>query len=80
QAFEIVKKAVKDIPFKEVDEVFSWSEDFGQFSQIFPSCFVGLGAGVKQAQLHNENYDFPDAILEDGIQYFKSIINAANNE
>tara|TARA_B100001063_G_scaffold204776_1_gene199441 strand:+ start:6480 stop:7607 length:1128 start_codon:yes stop_codon:yes gene_type:complete len=80
QAYKIVKKAATEMNSKEVKEIFPWSEDFGHFSSLFPTCFLGLGAGKKQPQLHNEDYDFPDEILEDGITIFKNIIEEANNE
>lgn len=80
KAYNIVKKAAVKMNNKEVKEVFPWSEDFGHFSSHFPTCFLGLGAGKNQPQLHNEDYDFPDEILEDGIKIFKNIIEEANNE
>ena len=34
----------------------------------------GLGAGINNPALHNSLYDFPDEILETGIDMFKKII------
>lgn len=46
---------------------FPWSEDFGFFTQKFKGSFFGIGSGKEYPQLHSENYDFPDEILEQGI-------------
>lgn len=58
-------------------EPFSWSEDFGHFSQAFSGAMFGLGAGVDQPALHAETYDFPDDIIETGIKMFMQIIKEA---
>jgi amidohydrolase len=80
EAYQIVEQASAQMNRKIVNEVFPWSEDFGQFSSLFPTCFLGLGAGENQAQLHNEDYDFPDDILSEGIQLFKTTLLKSNNE
>lgn len=56
-------------------EPFRWSEDFGRFGAVCPVGFFGLGSGYAQPALHNPEYDFPDAILEAGINMFAEIIN-----
>jgi metal-dependent amidase/aminoacylase/carboxypeptidase family protein len=35
----------------------------------------GLGAGMETPALHNADYDFPDEIIETGINMFQSIIS-----
>ena len=55
-------------------EPFRWSEDFGRFGAVCPIGFFGLGSGYAQPALHNPEYDFPDAILETGIDMFMEII------
>lgn len=47
---------------------FSWGEDFGQFLSLFRGAFFGLGAGHDVAPLHHPDYDFPDALIENGCQ------------
>lgn len=66
---EIIRK---EIPF-------SWSEDFGVFTNRYPGALFGLGAGVNLPQLHNEKYNFPDKLLEKGTMMFYSIINKLLN-
>jgi len=77
---EIVEKSISQLKLRRqtVSHPFPWSEDFGQFSQQFPLCLFGLGSGEKQAQLHQEDYDFPDDILETGVSMFQQIITEAN--
>jgi len=38
----------------------------------------GLGAGVSQAPLHNPDYDFPDEIIETGINMFYTVYKIIN--
>ncbi|MGB1696778.1 MAG: M20 metallopeptidase family protein [Thermoplasmatota archaeon] len=47
-----------------------WSEDFGHFTSKWPGALVLLGAGVSQPALHAPTYDFPDALLERGVQFW----------
>lgn len=76
EAVTYVKKAARaaGLPLKELHEPFRWSEDFGWYGRSCPTAFVGLGAGVQQAALHHPDYDFPDAILADGLSLFTSLI------
>ncbi|MGK7397162.1 MAG: amidohydrolase [Candidatus Cyclobacteriaceae bacterium M3_2C_046] len=53
---------------------FKWSEDFGHYNRVCPASFFGLGAGNQTPDLHNENYDFPDQLIETGINLFYRII------
>jgi len=73
--FKIVEEtAIKSkIKFETLKSPFRWSEDFGHFSNISKSAFFGIGSGVDHPQLHNENYDFPDEIIEVGIKMFYGI-------
>lgn len=55
-------------------EPFRWSEDFGHFTNHYKGAIFGLGAGLKHAQLHNSDYDFPDQIIGRGIKMLYGII------
>lgn len=61
-----------DIDF--LDNPFSWSEDFSLFLQRYPGALFGLGSGINSPDLHNENYDFPDELLETGVKIFCDLI------
>ena len=53
---------------------FKFGEDFGWFSQKYKSAMFGIGAGLHTPSLHQADYDFPDEIIETGINMFSSII------
>ena len=74
---EALRKVAKELDFQAIDQArpFRWGEDFGAFSQQFPSLMFGLGAGEDQPVLHHPEYDFPDEIIPDGIRVFYSLIH-----
>ena len=53
---------------------FRFGEDFGWFSRKYKVGMFGIGAGLDLPALHHEDYDFPDEIIETGINMFKEII------
>jgi len=59
----------KNIPFK-------FGEDFGWFSEKYKATMFGIGAGLESPALHQANYDFPEEILETGMNMFKGIIDS----
>lgn len=60
--------------FTEKKEPFKWSEDFGHFSDKYPSCYFGIGAGKDTPALHNPDYDFPDDITEGATKLLINIV------
>jgi amidohydrolase len=58
-----------------LDEPFPFGEDFGAYSQVIPSCFFGLGAGINQPPLHHPDYDFPDELIEPAVKLWRCLIN-----
>ena len=52
---------------------FQWGEDFGLFTEHLPGAMFGLGAGEDTPALHHVDYDFPDAIIPQGIELFYGI-------
>ncbi|HPF89758.1 MAG TPA: amidohydrolase [Flavobacteriales bacterium] len=73
---DLVRAAVQaaGLHLSEADHPFKWGEDFGLFTQRFPGCMFGIGAGEDTPALHNPDYDFPDAIIPQGIAVFERII------
>ncbi|MBU2976496.1 amidohydrolase [Zobellia sp. B3R18] len=59
---------------------FKFGEDFGWFSKEYKTAMFGLGAGIETPALHNSDYDFPDEIIETGINMFRSIISTILEE
>ena len=67
----VVQAAQKlGLSLTEKPEPFRWSEDFGLFSQVCPSFLFGLGSGENCPQLHEGTYDFPDELIETGVEMF----------
>lgn len=56
-------------------EPFRWSEDFGYFTDRFNGAFFGLGSGLSQPQLHESDYDYPDALIDIGARLYRAIID-----
>jgi len=57
-------------------EPMSFSEDFAHFSNIVPGCFFLLGNGTEGSHgkpLHSSNYDFNDALLSIGANFWASL-------
>ena len=46
------------------------SEDFGLFGRGAKSAMFYLGSGMDSPQLHNPDFDFPDALIEPGARVF----------
>lgn len=59
----------------DLSEPFRWSEDFGYYGPHIKSLYFGIGAGMDCAPLHDPNYDFPDELIETGIQVFIGLLN-----
>lgn len=77
---EAVARAVADVDGSGIDTdhpPMGFSEDFGQFLQHRPGCFVLIGNGTEAphgATLHNPGYDFNDAALPFGVAYWTSLV------
>lgn len=57
---------------------FAFSEDFAQFLRHRPGCFMVMGNGTQgshAASLHNPHYDFNDATLPVGVEYWVHLVN-----
>ncbi len=80
ECFRFVEQAAKQNNYKldYIEKPFSWSEDFGYFAQEYKTALFGLGSGVSQPPLHNPDYDFPDEIIETGINMFYTIYKIIN--
>jgi metal-dependent amidase/aminoacylase/carboxypeptidase family protein len=55
----------RDIPF-------AWSEDFGHFTARHRGALFGLGAGESVPPLHHPEYDFPDGLIEPGVNLLET--------
>ena len=62
------------VPHEILDEPVRWSEDFGVFADCSQIAYFFLGSGEDHAQLHNPDYDFPDALLPTGVAIYARIV------
>jgi amidohydrolase len=76
EAVTILAEACADqsVACKLSDEPQRFSEDFGQFGKSAKSAMFWLGAGQDHPQLHNPDYDFPDALIPVGTGVFLAAI------
>ncbi|SMO80659.1 amidohydrolase [Fodinibius sediminis] len=76
RAVDIICRAAEDcdLEISEKQTPFSWSEDFGHFTQEIPGAMFGLGIGSEHPALHAEQYDFEDAVISSGVLMFMQII------
>jgi amidohydrolase len=81
KASEDVRKAASSLNYEmiELNEAFRWSEDFGYFTNEFKGALFGIGSGANHPQLHNPDYDFPDELLEIGVNMFLEILESIGN-
>ena len=74
---EAVLKTAKRSGLKTNEcEPMSFSEDFSHFSNSVPGCFLLLGNGTDGANnkpLHSNDYDFNDALLPIGSDFWASL-------
>lgn len=66
--------AAVGFPMAQLTKPQRWSEDFGQFSKQAKAAMFWLGSGLDQPQLHNPDYDFPDASIPVGVAIFSRVI------
>jgi amidohydrolase len=77
-AIEIASRAAIQLGLAhcEMDSPMRWSEDFGRFGLAgAKSAMLFIGSGEAQPQLHNPNFDFPDALTPVGVSLFLAVIN-----
>ena len=77
---ELVEQAARDLKLSvnNIKEPFPWSEDFGRFGSLCPTCLFGLGCGFEHEPLHSPTYDFEDEIIDTGIDVFEKIVSFLN--
>ncbi|MDX1542793.1 MAG: amidohydrolase [Christiangramia sp.] len=78
---DLILRASKEFHYKliEQEHPFRFGEDFGWFSKRTKAAMFGLGAGTNSPSLHHSDYDFPDEIIETGINMFSGILENLMN-
>jgi len=62
------------LPLVRAESPFRWSEDFGHFCEAMPGALFGIGAGEDHPPLHHPDYDFPDLVLETGVDFLEAAL------
>ena len=63
------------IPWSDTNLPLRGSEDFGRFgADRTRAAMLFLGSGAKHPQLHNPDYDFPDALIPLGARLFHRVM------
>lgn len=59
---------------ERLKEPMRWSEDFGWYLMKTKGAFFGVGDGEDYAQLHTQDYEFPDGIMGNALRLFTGLI------
>ena len=59
---------------ERLKEPMRWSEDFGWYLMMTKGAFFGIGDGEAYAQLHTQDYEFPDGIMGNAVRLFAGLI------
>ncbi len=78
-AVQMVRDAARNhnLEYVEMTESNPWGEDFGAITSNVRGVMFGLGAGEKNPDLHNPDYDFPDELIGTGAAMFIDLIRQA---
>ncbi|WP_068304789.1 amidohydrolase [Pararhodobacter sp. CCB-MM2] len=76
EAVAVLARALEaeGIPHEPGDLPMRASEDFGRFGSVSKSAMFLLGSGVDCPALHTQTYDFPDALIPQGVAVFHRAI------
>lgn len=77
EATHIARQAAKRLGHRlhEMPAPMRWSEDFGRIGGTgAKAAMLYVGAGENHPQLHNPDYDFPDALIPIMVDLFSGII------
>lgn len=75
QVVKIIRDSCERLGYNYISrpKPFDWGEDFGLFTQNYPGAMFGIGSGEKAHSLHDNRYDFPDAIIPKAVKLFKEL-------
>lgn len=63
----------KGLHLIEMEEPFRASEDFGHYLKLTKGAICYIGNGMEHPNIHTHEYDFPDEIIETGVELFKGL-------
>ena len=68
---EVAKAKAYDLI--ELEDPLPFGEDFGAFTQQFSGAMFCIGSGENTPALHNPDYDFPEELIDYGVQMFSGL-------
>ena len=74
EAEDILRTALAKHEFTDLNKPFIWKDDFGHYSPITKAIQFGVGTGLESIELGNSDYDFPDDMIEYGVEILMSIL------
>ncbi|WP_138430385.1 amidohydrolase [Fodinibius saliphilus] len=82
EATQAIISATEKLDYEMVkkEHPFSWSEDFGHFTNEIGGAMFGVGIGTDHPSLHAENYDFEDDVIATASKLFIQIIKDLSKE
>jgi len=82
EAVDLAVKSAEILNYsiRHLEKPFRWGEDFGLFTNQFNGAMIGIGAGKDIPDLHHQEYDFPDEILETGTGLLKEILKQVDGQ
>ncbi|MBM9512775.1 amidohydrolase [Desulfogranum marinum] len=76
QAVKRTQEVVGDAPLTIPNKPLRWSEDFGRITATCEGALFAVGAGTDRPNLHNPDYDFPNALIQPAKNIFMRLISS----
>ena len=64
----------QELELVELNEAFRGSEDFGHFTKLTKGSYCFIGNGEDYPDVHTNEFDFRDELIETGVKLFKGLI------
>ena len=74
EAVKRIQEVVDDAALSVPEKPLRWSEDFGRITASCEGALFAIGAGTDRPDLHNPDYDFPDALILPAKDIFLGLI------
>ncbi len=72
---EKIYRAAKQLGYSAKEKPMSrGSEDFGHYTKLIPGAIFYIGGGLYAPSFHTSGYDFTDAIMENAVEMFKTLM------
>jgi metal-dependent amidase/aminoacylase/carboxypeptidase family protein len=79
EAVKRIQEVVDDAALSVPEKPLRWSEDFGRITASCEGALFAIGAGTDHPNLHNPDYDFPDALILPAKDIFLRLVDSYLN-